>query len=144
MKKKCEWFYSEKVKEHFFRPKNILTDKETKNYRADGVGVVGSPKCGDVMSMWIKVDKKTDKIKECKWKCFGCASAIATTSILSTMVKGMKLGKAVKIIPMDIVKKLGGLPPVKIHCSVLGDKALRAAINDYFRKTNQLKRIVEE
>ncbi len=138
-----DWFYTKKVKENFFKPKNILTDKEVKSYKADGVGQVGSSKCGDVMKMWIKVDKKTDKIKECKWQCFGCASAIATTSILSTMVKGMKLDKAVKVTPMDIVNNLGGLPANKIHCSVLGDKALRTAINDYFRKTNQLKRIVK-
>lgn len=144
MKNVKEWFYSPKVKEHFFKPKNILRYKEVLKYKADGVGVVGSPACGDVMSMWIKVDKKNDRIKECKWQCFGCASAIATTSILSTMVKGMKLNKAVKITPMNIVNKLGGLPANKIHCSVLGDKALRTAINDYFRKTNQLKRIVKE
>ncbi len=142
--KKENWFYSKKVKEHFFKPKNILTDKEVLKYKADGVGVVGSPKCGDVMKMWIKVDKKTDKIKECKWQCFGCASAIATTSILSTMAKGMKIDKAVKITPMDIVNKLGGLPANKIHCSVLGDKALRAAIDNYFKKTSQLKRMIRE
>lgn len=134
MKKDGNWFYSKKVKEHFFKPKNILADKKVKNYKADGVGQVGSPKCGDVMKMWIKVDRKNDTIKECKWQCFGCASAIATTSILSEMVKGMPIKKAMKIKPMDIVKNLGGLPAIKIHCSVLGDKALRAAINDYAKK----------
>lgn len=129
-----KWFYTKKVKEHFFKPKNFLTDKEAEKYKADGVGVVGDVHCGDVMKMWIKVDKKTDKITDCRWMCFGCASAIATTSILSEMVKGMKIEKALEIKPIEIVKKLGGLPSIKIHCSVLGDKALRAAINDYAKK----------
>jgi NifU-like protein involved in Fe-S cluster formation len=136
---KCEWFYSEKVKEHFFHPKNIMTDSQIKKYKADGVGTVGSSACGDVMRMWIKVDKKNSKIKECKWQCFGCASAIATTSILSQMVRGLSLEKAKKITPMDIVKKLGGLPSQKIHCSVLGDQALRAAIKDYEVKNESKK-----
>lgn len=96
--------------------------------------------CGDVMKMWIKVDAKKDVIKDCKWQCFGCGSAIATTSVLSEMVTekgGMKLEEALKIRPMDIVKRLGGLPPKKIHCSVLGDQSLRAAIYDYFKKSGQ-------
>ena len=85
--------------------------------------------CGDVMKVWIIV--KDGKIADCKWQTFGCASAIASTSIMSEMVKGMKLEDAMKIRPQDIVKKLGGLPEQKIHCSVLGDQALRAAIKNY-------------
>ncbi|MBI4983299.1 iron-sulfur cluster assembly scaffold protein [Candidatus Woesearchaeota archaeon] len=131
------WLYTSIVKEHFFHPKNIFTsDKEADMYErtADGVGQVGSPKCGDVMRMYIKVDKETDTIKECRWKTFGCCSAIASTSILSEMVIGMTLDKAKKITPLDIVKALGGLPARKIHCSVLGDQALRAAIEDYKKR----------
>lgn len=129
------WLYSDKVKEHFFNPKNIFkSDKELEDYKknADGYGQVGSPACGDVMEMFIKV--KDGKIKECKWRTFGCASAIASTSMLSEMVKGMNLEEAKKITPKDIVKALGGLPARKVHCSILGDKALLAAIKDYESK----------
>lgn len=132
-----QWLYTDIVKDHFFHPRNIfINDKETELYEktADGVGQVGSPACGDVMRMYIKVDKETNTIKECKWKTFGCASAIASTSMLSEMVIGMKLEEAKKITPNDIVKALGGLPARKIHCSVLGDQALRAAIEDYEKK----------
>ena len=97
------------------------------------------------MRVWLKIDAKKDKIKEFKWRTFGCASAIASTSMLSVMViekGGMKIDKALKIKPQDIMKRLGGLPDRKIHCSVLGDKALRTALNDWFRKTKQFSRIV--
>jgi NifU-like protein involved in Fe-S cluster formation len=144
-KENNKWFYSAKVKEHFFNPKNIFkSQEEAKKYKADGIGMVGNPKCGDMMKMWIKVDKKTQKIKECKYQTFGCASAIATTSVLSEMVKGKKLDDAVRISPKDIVDKLGGLPQIKFHCSVLGDKALREAINDYYRKTDQIEKIITD
>lgn len=126
------WFYTEKVKDHFFHPRNILTDAEVKKYKADGIGQVGSPVCGDVMKMWIKV--KDNKIIECKFQTFGCASAIASTSMLSEMAIGKTLEEAAKITPKDILDKLGGLPAQKIHCSVLGDQALRAAIEDYRKK----------
>lgn len=141
------WFYSKIVKEHFFKPRNFLEDSKIKRYKADGTGIIGSPVCGDMMRVWIKIDKKQDKIKEMKWQTFGCASAIATTSMLSIMVSekgGMKIDNALKIKPQDIIKRLGGLPAKKIHCSVLGDKALRAAINDYFKKSGQNERIVLE
>jgi len=140
------WIYSQRVKEHFFDPKNLLKE-DPRDYKADGIGYVGSPACGDMMKMWIKVDPVTDTIKECKWRTFGCASAIASTSVLSEMVTengGMKLEKALKIRPQDIVDKLAGLPDRKIHCSVLGDKAIRAAINDDFRKSKQEHRIVKD
>ena len=143
-----EWFYTNNVKDHFFNPKNILTtQEEAADYQADGVGVVGSPACGDVMKMWIKVDSKNDVIRECKWQTFGCASAIASTSMLSVMVTengGMKLNDALNITHKDIIKRLGDLPTRKIHCSVLGDKALRAAINDYFIKSDQNDRVMDE
>ncbi len=101
------WLYTQIVKDHFFHPRNLFkSDAELEEYKkeADGHGMVGSPACGDVMEMFIKVDVKTRTIKECKWKTFGCASAIASTSILSEMVKGMKLEEAKKITPQDIVK----------------------------------------
>ncbi len=141
-----EWFYSKKVKEHFFNPKNFVKgSKEAKKLdkEADGVGLIGEAICGDVMRMWIKV--KDDRIIECRWMTMGCASAIASTSMLSVMVtenKSMKIDDALKIKPDDIMKRLEGLPAIKYHCSVLGDKSLREAINDYFRKTKQFDRIV--
>ncbi len=140
------WFYTDVVKEHFFKPHNIFnTEEEIKGYEADGVGEVGSPACGDVMKMFIKV--KDDRIVDCKWQTFGCASAIASTSVLSVMVtekKGMLLDSALKIKPDDIVSRLGELPIRKFHCSVLGHRALRAAINDYFKKSGQKKRVVDD
>ena len=134
-KQKCGWLYSDKVKEHFFNPKNLFKSvEEVKSYEkeADGIGEVGSPACGDVMKMFIKV--KDNKITDCKWQTFGCASAIASTSMLSVMVIGKTLKEAKNIKARDIVNELGGLPPRKIHCSVLGDQALRAAIKDYEEK----------
>ena len=145
IKKDTSWVYSDKVKEHFFNPKNLVKDtSKLKSY--DGIGQVGSPACGDMMKFFIKVDKKSEKIIDLKWQTFGCGSAIGSTSMLSEMVLekgGMKVDEALKLTPMDIVKKLDGLPTHKIHCSVLGDQGLRAAINDYFKKTNQEKRMVK-
>lgn len=141
------WYYSDIVKDHFFNPRNFMKYGEEKDFEANGVGRVGSPACGDEMVVWIKVDSKEDKIKECRWQTFGCASAIAATSVLSVMVtenNGMKLDEALKVKPQDIMERLGGLPERKIHCSVLGDKALRAAINDYFHKSGQYQRVVVE
>ena len=138
------WLYTDIVKDHFFNPRNILPAGEENNYDDYAFGRVGSPACGDEMVIWIKVDKETEKILDCKWQTFGCGSAIASTSILSEMVTGMKLDSAMKLRPQDIIKKLGGLPNRKIHCSVLGDKALRLAINDWFRKTGQHDRIIVE
>ncbi|MCK5471894.1 iron-sulfur cluster assembly scaffold protein [Candidatus Gracilibacteria bacterium] len=138
------WIYSETVKDHFFNPRNFLKEDEV-SFRANGIGEVGSPACGDVMKMWIKIDRKKDQIVDLKWKTFGCASAIGSTSMLSEMILengGMKIEDALKITPADILKRLGGLPKNKIHCSVLGDKVLQAAIDDYFRKSKQVGRIV--
>ena len=132
-----KWFYSNIVKEHFFKPKNFMRDEMIENYKADGEGMVGSSACGDVMKVWIKVDKKSERIKDLKWQTFGCASAIASTSVMSVMVSekgGMKIKEAIKLKPKDILKRLHGLPQIKIHCSVLGDRALRAAIGDYLER----------
>ncbi|MFH1889975.1 MAG: iron-sulfur cluster assembly scaffold protein [Candidatus Kuenenbacteria bacterium] len=131
------WLYTDTVKDHFFHPRNVQYD-DPKTGEFNGKGTVGSPVCGDVMTLWIQVDKKTGKIKKCSWKTFGCASAIASTSVLSEMVQGMEIGEAVKITPKDIIQKLGGLPARKIHCSVLGDQALRAAIEDYKKRKHEL------
>ena len=145
-----KWFYTDTVKDHFFNPHNIFMDaKEAEEYAktCDGIGMVGSPACGDAMKMWIKIDKNEDKIKELKWETFGCASAIASTSMLSVMItenNGMKIDDALKLKPQDIIARLGNLPSRKFHCSVLGDKALRSAINDYFRRSNQNSRIIVE
>jgi NifU-like protein involved in Fe-S cluster formation len=140
-KQNKKWFYSNIVKKHFFKPKNLLM-AEPKGF--SGVGEVGSPACGDVMKMWVWV--KGDKIVKCKWQTFGCASAIASTSMLSVIVTekgGMSIKNALKLRATDILKRLGGLPNIKIHCSVLGDQALRAAINDYFCRSGQKERVVK-
>lgn len=136
------WVYTDKVKDHFTNPRNILTDGD--DFKADGVGLVGNKKCGDEMMLHIKVDAASDTITDCRWKTYGCASAIASTSVLSEMVKGMRIDKAFALTPKDVVAELGQLPEHKIHCSVLGDKALRAAINDYFRTYGMEDRIREE
>jgi len=141
-----KWAYSKIVKDHFFRPRNFLA-RDPKRGDFDAEGIVGSPQCGDVMRMWLKIDPKKDKIIACKWRTFGCASAIAATSVLSVMTTekgGIKLDKAMEIRPQDIIKRLGGLPDRKIHCSVLGDKALRATVNNWFKKTGQYNRIIVE
>ncbi len=132
-----KWVYSDKVKEHFTNPKNVLDDENS--YNEDGRGEIGNAICGDMMLILIKVDKKKNIITDCKWKTYGCASAIASTSVLSEMVIGMKLEEAYKLKPVDIMKKLDGLPNHKIHCSVLGDKALRNAIDDYYSRNNIMK-----
>lgn len=142
MNSKMDWAYSEKLKEHFINPRNILEDEDS--YQEDGKGIVGNIKCGDQMMVVIKVDKDNGIITDCKWKTYGCASAIASTSILSEMVKGMTLEKAYHLSPKEIAKELGGLPEHKIHCSVLGDKALRAAINDYYKRNGMSDKINKE
>ncbi|MEK7213283.1 MAG: iron-sulfur cluster assembly scaffold protein [Patescibacteria group bacterium] len=139
------WLYSDIVKDHFFNPRNFMKYEEEEKFKFNGLGRVGSPACGDEMVLWLSIDPKTEKIRDCRWRTFGCGSAIASTSILSEMITekgGMKIEMALKIRPQDIMKRLGGLPDRKVHCSVLGDKALQAAINDYFRQTSQHHRIV--
>ena len=143
--KKQSWFYSDIVKEHFFNPKNFL-DRDIKEGEFNATGKVGSPACGDELKVWLNVGED-EKILDFKWKTFGCGSAIASTSIASVMVienGGMTLSEARKIKPQDIMKRLGGLPQRKFHCSVLCDKALRDAINDYYRRTDQIDKIQVE
>ncbi len=142
-----DWFYTDTVKEHFFHPRNIFkTADEVKNFNADGVGLVGSPACGDGMKIFIKVNPQEDKIVDLKWQTYGCGTAIASTSAFSVMILekgGMKIEEALKIKPKDIAEYLGGIPPRKFHCSVLADKAFREAVNDYFKKSGQQDRVVE-
>ncbi len=142
MSAQSNWVYTDIVKEHFMNPKNALCDGE--DFQEDGKGVVGNIKCGDEMMFLIKVDKEKGIITDCRWKTYGCASAIASTSILSEAVKGMSLDEAFDVSPKDIVTRLGGLPEHKIHCSVLGDKALRAAINNYYERSNMPDKIRKE
>lgn len=127
------WLYSDTVREHFTNPKNVLLDDAP--FAEDGRGLVGNIKCGDQMLILIKVEG--DRIADCRWKTYGCASAIASTSMLSESVKGMTLDEAYHVKPADIARRLGGLPENKIHCSVLGDKALRAAIEDYLKRAGR-------
>ena len=120
--------YSEKVIDHYQNPKNVGTlDKSSKNV---GTGLVGAPECGDVMRLQIEVDEATGMIKDAKFKTFGCGSAIASSSLATEWLKGKSVDDALKIDNMDIVEELN-LPPVKIHCSVLAEDAIKSAINDY-------------
>lgn len=129
-----QWAYSEKVKEHFFNPKNVLFIDESL-FEHNARGLSGNRICGDQMLMLLKIEN--DIISDIAWKTYGCASAIASTSILSEAVKGMNIFDAFKITPDEVSEKLGGLPPNKKHCSVMGDEALQNAINDYLHKTNR-------
>ena len=124
-----DWVYSDTVKEHFMNPKNLWDDD---SFQYDGFGQVGSLACGDQMRVGIQV--RDDKIVDLRWQTYGCASAIASTSMMSVMVIGMTLEEAYNLTPAMITERLGGLPQHKFHCSVLGDKALRAAIDDYLDK----------
>ena len=139
-----DWLYSDTVKEHFTNPRNVLLEDESA-FNADARGQTGNIKCGDQMLMLLKINN--DVITDVRWKTYGCASAIASTSMLSETIIGMNIEDAYQIKPEDLVEKLGGLPAYKIHCSVLGDKALRAAIDDYLAKTGRpgmLKEAVTE
>ena len=128
-----DWIYSDIVKEHFLSPRNFLMGDESK-YPHDAEGIVGNPICGDQMLMMLQIDKKFDIIKDVKWKTYGCASAIASTSALSELAKGKKLDDAEKITAKEIADYLGGLPEHKFHCSVLGHEALKKAITNYRQK----------
>jgi Fe-S cluster assembly scaffold IscU len=125
--------YSEKVMKHFHEPLNVGTlDKSKKNV---GTGLVGAPECGDVMRLQIEVDEITGVISDAKFKTFGCGSAIASSSLATEWLKGKSINEALAIDNMDIVEELA-LPPVKIHCSVLAEDAIKAAIKDYQQKNN--------
>ena len=123
--------YSEKVLDHFKNPKNVGTlDKSSKQV---GTGLVGAPECGDVMRLQIQVNDNTGVIEDAKFKTFGCGSAIASSSLATEWLKGKSIDDALKIDNMDIVEELA-LPPVKIHCSVLAEDAIKSAIKDYKEK----------
>ncbi len=129
--------YSDKVMKHFKKPENM---GELKEY--SGKGDVGNPACGDMMSVWIKVEKDkndVEVVKDIKFKTFGCVAAIATSSVLTTLVKGKTLEEAAGISKDDIAKSLDGLPPIKLHCSVLAVDALKKAIEDYKVKSSKNK-----
>jgi len=119
--------YSEKVLDHFRNPRNVGEIEDP-----DGVGTVGNPVCGDVMSIYIKVND--DKIADIKFRTFGCGAAIATTSMTTELAKGKTLDEAMEITRKEVAEKLGGLPPVKMHCSNLATDALHEAIEDYRKK----------
>ena len=126
--------YSENLLDHFKHPKNVGTlDKDKKNV---GTGLVGAPECGDVMRLQIEVDEATDTIVDAKFKTFGCGSAIASSSLATEWLKGKTINEALTIDNMAIVEELA-LPPVKIHCSVLAEDAIKSAIADY-KKKNEL------
>lgn len=123
--------YSDKVMDHFHNPRNVGTlNKDAKNV---GTGLVGAPECGDVMRLQIEVDEETGVIKDAKFKTFGCGSAIASSSLATEWLKGKTIDEAVNIDNMAIVEELA-LPPVKIHCSVLAEDAIKAAVKDYKSK----------
>ncbi len=122
--------YSEKVMEHFKNPRNWGKIEE-----ADGVGKVGNPVCGDVMYIYIKVEE--DMIKDIKFETFGCVAAIATSSMVTELVKGKKIDEALKITNKTVAEALGGLPSVKLHCSVLAEQGIKAAIEDYRKRCRE-------
>jgi nitrogen fixation NifU-like protein len=123
--------YSEKVMEHFRNPRNV-GDMEN----PDGTGHVGNPVCGDIMELYIKV--KDNIITDARFKTFGCGAAIATSSMVTEMVKGKSIDEALKISNRAVAEALGGLPPVKMHCSVLAEEALQSAIDDYRSKSKRV------
>ena len=121
--------YSEKVMDHFQHPRNVGEIED-----ASGVGTVGNAKCGDIMRMFLDIDDKTHIIKECKFKTFGCGAAVATSSMATEMVKGKTIEEAMQITNKAVMEALDGLPPVKVHCSLLADEAIHAALWDYAQK----------
>jgi nitrogen fixation NifU-like protein len=121
--------YSEKVMEHFQNPRNMGEIEDP-----DGVGDVGNPKCGDMMRLTLKIDPGTQTITDIKFKTFGCGAAIATSSMITELVKGKTLDEALQVSNKTVVEALGGLPPVKMHCSVLAEQGIAAAMIDYFKR----------
>ena len=119
--------YSEKVFDHFSNPRNVGEIED-----ANGVGEVGNARCGDIMKMYLKIEDGI--IKDVKFKTFGCGAAIATSSMATEMIKGKPLDEALKLTNKAVVEALGGLPPAKIHCSVLAEEAVKAAIADYYKR----------
>ena len=125
--------YNDKVMENFQNPQNVgeLAD-------ANGVSKVGSPECGDIMQIFLKIDEETEVITDVKFKTFGCAAAVASSSMATQMIKGKTISEALKLTNKDVVEELEGLPPQKIHCSVLAEDAIRSAIEDYRSRKRSL------
>jgi nitrogen fixation NifU-like protein len=121
--------YSEKVLEHFREPRNVGELED-----ADAVGDVGNPKCGDMMRITMKINPDTEIIEDVRFKTFGCGAAIAVSSMLTEMVKGKTMQEALALNNKSVVDELGGLPPVKLHCSVLGEQGIVAALQDYYNR----------
>ena len=121
--------YSEKVMDHFQHPRNVGEIED-----ASGVGTGGNAKCGDIMRMFLDIDDETHIIKECKFKTFGCGAAVATSSMATEMVKGKTIEEAMQITNKAVMEALDGLPPVKVHCSLLAEEAIHAALWDYAQK----------
>jgi len=122
--------YNEKVMDHFTNPRNVGEISD-----ASGIGTVGNPICGDVMKMFLKIENNI--IVDVKFKTFGCGAAVATSSMVTEMVKGKSIEEALKISNKAVAEALGGLPPVKMHCSVLAEEALRSALKDYYIKKGE-------
>ena len=120
--------YSEKVMDHFTNPRNVGEIED-----AQGVGVVGNAKCGDIMKIYLEIDEN-DVIVDCKFKTFGCGAAIATSSMATELIKGKSVKEALALTNSAVVEALDGLPPVKVHCSVLAEEAVRSAIADYYKR----------
>ena len=129
--------YSEKVMDHFMNPRNV---GEIEN--ADGVGEVGNAKCGDIMKIYLKIEN--DVVVDVKFKTFGCASAIASSSMATDLIKGKPLAEVLSLTNKAVVEALDGLPPVKVHCSVLAEEAVKAALLDYFTKNGIENDMVEQ
>lgn len=124
--------YTEKVMDHFMNPHNVGVIENPSGY-----GKVGNPSCGDIMEIFIKVEN--DIITDVKFRTFGCASAIASSSVSTDLVKGKTIEEALKLTNKKVVEELGGLPPVKMHCSVLAEEAIQMAINDYLSKKEKIE-----
>ena len=123
--------YSEKVRDHFTNPRNVGEIED-----AQGVGVVGNAKCGDIMKIYLEIDEN-DIIVDCKFKTFGCGAAIATSSMATELIKGKSVKEALALTNSAVVEALDGLPPVKVHCSVLAEEAVRSAIADYYKRVGR-------
>ena len=119
--------YSAKVMDHFTNPRNVGEIED-----ADGIGEVGNAKCGDIMKMYLKIEGNV--ITDCKFKTFGCGAAVATSSMATEMIKGRTIDEALQLTNRAVMEALDGLPPVKIHCSVLAEQAVKAALTDYYQK----------
>ncbi|MGB3368192.1 MAG: Fe-S cluster assembly scaffold protein NifU [Acidaminobacteraceae bacterium] len=122
--------YSDNVMEHFTNPRNVGVIEN-----ADGVGEVGNVKCGDIMKIYLKIEN--DVIVDCKFKTFGCGSAVASSSVSTELIIGRTISEALKLTNGEVIEALGGLPPVKVHCSVLAEQAIKAAIWDYSNRTGR-------